>query len=191
LIIVQLLAIAATGIDDPGDPHPLPYIPILNPFDVLTIIGLGAALHLIVAVKTSSRWLASGRFRLAIILWSLAVFVLSTIAVVRGVHHLGGILWQQRVLANSVSVQSALSIYWAILGFGGMIWGARHQNRWIWVTGTGLMALVVVKLFVIDLGNTGTVARIISFLGVGALLLVVGYYAPAPPRQAVDMDDKK
>ncbi len=68
LIIVQLLAIAATGIDDPGDPHPLPYIPILNPFDVLTIIGLGAALHLIVAVKTSSRWLASGRFRLAIIL---------------------------------------------------------------------------------------------------------------------------
>ena len=191
LIIVQLLAVAAAGIDDPGNPRPLPYIPILNPFDVLTIVGLGVALHLIVAMKASSGWLVSGRFRLATILWSLAVFVLSTIAVVRGVHHLGGIPWQQRVLADSVSVQSALSIYWAILGFGGMIWGARQQNRWIWVVGTGLMALVVMKLFVIDLGNTGTVARIISFLGVGALLLVVGYYAPAPPRQAVDMDDKK
>ena len=191
LIIVQLLAVAGAGIDDPGDPHPLHYIPILNPFDVLTIIGLGVALHLIVTLKATGSWARSGRFRLATILWSLAVLALSTIAVVRGVHHLGGVLWQQRVLADSVSVQSALSIYWAILGFGGMIWGARHQNRWIWVAGTGLMALVVMKLFVIDLGNTGTVARIISFLGVGALLLVVGYYAPEPPRQAVDMDDKK
>ncbi len=190
LIIVQLLAVAGVGIDDPGDPHPLPYIPILNPFDVLTIIGLGIALHLIVTMRASSSWARPGRFRLGIILWSLAAFTLSTIAVVRGVHHLGGVLWQQRVLAGSVSVQSALSIYWAILGFGGMIWGARHQNRWIWVAGTGLMALVVIKLFVIDLGNTGTIARIISFLGVGALLLVVGYYAPAPPRQAVAMDDE-
>ena len=48
----------------------------------------------------------------------------------------------------------------------------------------------VMKLFVIDLGNTGTVARIISFLGVGALLLVVGYYAPAPPREAIEVDDE-
>jgi uncharacterized membrane protein len=119
----------------------------------------------------------------------VAAFVLSTIAVVRGVHHLGGVAWQERVLANSVSVQAALSIYWAILGFGGMIWGARHQKRWIWIVGTALMALVVIKLFIIDLGNTGTIARIVSFLGVGGLLLVVGYYAPAPPRQALDVDD--
>ena len=104
-------------------------------------------------------------------------------------HHLGDVPWQQRGLTSSVSVQSALSIYWAILGFGGMVWGARHRNRAIWIVGTGLMALVVVKLFAIDLGNTGTVARIVSFLGVGALLLVVGYYAPAPPRIATDTDD--
>ncbi len=187
--MVQLLAVAAVGVNDPGNPHPLPYIPILNPFDVLTIIGLGVALHLIVTMGASSSWARPGRFRLGIILWSLAAFTLSTIAVVRGVHHLGGVLWQQRVLADSVSVQSALSIYWAILGFGGMIWGARHQNRWIWIAGTGLMALVVIKLFSVDLGNTGTVARIISFLGVGALLLVVGYYAPAPPRQAAGADE--
>ena len=34
----------------------------------------------------------------------------------------------------------------------------------------------------VDLGKTGTVARIISFLGVGGLLMVVGYFAPRPPR---------
>jgi uncharacterized membrane protein len=190
LIVVQLLAVGAAGIDDPGNPKPLPYIPVLNPFDVLTIVGLAVALQLIVTLRANSEWLEQGRFRLAKILWSLAVFALSTIAVVRGVHHLGGVPWQERVLANSVSVQSALSIYWAILGFGGMIWGARHRDRWIWVVGTGLMALVVIKLFIIDLGNTGTVARIVSFLGVGALLLVVGYYAPAPPRQATDASER-
>ena len=189
MAIFLLLAITASGIDQPGDPSPLPYIPILNPFDVLTIIGLGVALQLIATLKSTSEWFGQGGFRQAAILWSLAVFILSTIAVVRGVHHLGGVPWQDRTLANSVSVQSALSIYWAILGFGGMIWGARHQKRWVWMVGTSLMALVVIKLFVIDLGNTGTVARIVSFLGVGALLLVVGYHAPAPPRQASDTVD--
>jgi uncharacterized membrane protein len=183
---VQLLAVTITGLDDPGNPRPLPYIPILNPFDVLTIVGLGVALHLIVTLRATSERLGQGGFRQITILWSLAVFALSTIAIVRGVHHLGGVEWQQRTLANSVSVQSALSIYWAILGFGGMIWGTRHQYRLIWMVGTSLMALVVAKLFIVDLGNTGTVARIISFLGVGALLLVVGYYAPAPPRQGTD-----
>ena len=189
LIVVQLLAVAGAGMDDPGNPRPLPYVPILNPFDVLTIVGLVVALHFIATVKTTSQWFGQGRFRLAMTLWAVAAFVLSTIAVVRGVHHLGGVAWQERVLANSVSVQAALSIYWAILGFGGMIWGARHQKRWIWIVGTALMALVVIKLFIIDLGNTGTIARIVSFLGVGGLLLVVGYYAPAPPRQALEVDD--
>jgi uncharacterized membrane protein len=41
----------------------------------------------------------------------------------------------------------------------------------------------VLKLFLVDLSNTGTVARIVSFIGVGLLLLVVGYFSPAPPRE--------
>ena len=185
LITSQLLLIGGAGIDSPGDPGPLPYVPILNPFDVLTIVGLVVALQFLLTAKSTSSWLANGSFRISIIIWGLAAFVLSTIAVVRGVHHFAGVSWQEQALANSVSVQSALSIYWAILGFGGMIWGARHSQRWIWLAGTGLMALVVLKLFIIDLGNTGTVARIISFLGVGVLLLVVGYFAPAPPRKLI------
>ena len=44
------------------------------------------------------------------------------------------------------------------------------------------MAVVVVKLFIVELDNTGTVGRVVSFLGVGVLLLIVGYFAPVPPR---------
>lgn len=188
LVIVTLVVVGAAGIDDPGDPNPLPYVPILNPFDVITVAGLVAALQLIAAFKTASDRAGRESLRFATTMWSLTALALTTIAVVRGVHHLGDVPWQQQSLVNSVSVQSALSIYWALLGFGGMVWGARRQNRWVWSIGTALMAIVVIKLFLVDLGNTGTIARIISFLGVGALLLVVGYYAPAPPRHAAGTD---
>jgi uncharacterized membrane protein len=56
------------------------------------------------------------------------------------------------------------------------------MRRAVWITGAALMAVVVVKLFLVDLGNAGTLGRIVSFLGVGVLLLIVGYFAPVPPR---------
>jgi len=40
----------------------------------------------------------------------------------------------------------------------------------------------VVKLFLVDLSNVGTVERIVSFIGVGVLMLVIGYLLPVPPR---------
>jgi len=50
--------------------------------------------------------------------------------------------------------------------------------------GGALLAVVVVKLFFIDLSGQGTIERIVSFLGVGLLLLVIGYLAPVPPATA-------
>ena len=117
------------------------------------------------------------------LLWGAGAFMLSTFAVVRAVHHLAGVAWNQHALMSSVGVQSTLSIYWALLGLSGMVLGTRKANRGIWMTGAALMGVVVAKLFVIDLGSTGTVARIVSFLGVGVMLLVVGYFSPVPPKQ--------
>ena len=48
------------------------------------------------------------------------------------------------------------------------------------------MAVVVVKLFLFELSNTGTVARVVSFLGVGLLLMIVGYFAPVPPAETTE-----
>jgi uncharacterized membrane protein len=63
-----------------------------------------------------------------------------------------------------------------------MVVGARTPHRSVWLAGSVLMGIVVVKLVLVDLGNTDTLARVVSFLGVGVLLLVVGYFAPVPPR---------
>jgi len=46
------------------------------------------------------------------------------------------------------------------------------------------MALAVVKLFLVDLFSMETVERIVSFLGVGLLLmLVLGYCSLLPPSE--------
>ena len=42
---------------------------------------------------------------------------------------------------------------------------------------------MVAKLFFVELSNRGGLARIVSFIGVGVLLLVVGYFAPLPPKR--------
>ena len=50
------------------------------------------------------------------------------------------------------------------------------------MVGAGLLGVVVVKLLLIDLSNAGGAERIIAFIAVGVLMLVVGYFAPLPPK---------
>jgi uncharacterized membrane protein len=44
------------------------------------------------------------------------------------------------------------------------------------------MGVVVAKLFLVDLSNVSGVERIVSFIGVGLLMLLIGYLSPVPPR---------
>lgn len=174
----------------PGDPAPLRYLPILNPFDLAALFAvLTTLLSLVVMRQDATMLQPSLRFQgldswglIYRLLLAFAFFLISTAALVRGVHHLAGVAWQFHTLNHSDLVQTALSIYWGLLGFTGMIFGARRALRPVWLVGAGFMGLVVIKLFLVDLGNSGTIERIISFIGIGILLLVVGYFAPAPPR---------
>jgi uncharacterized membrane protein len=184
MMLGYLLLVIGVCFNDPGDPAPLPYIPLLNPLDILSIVAAGLLWYGIRLQRKSGRWGYQENSRLPQAFLAGTAFLLSTISVVRIVHHTTDVAWYANALMNSVSVQSTLSIYWAILGLAGMILGTRRTDRVVWMAGAGLMIIVVLKLFVIDLGNTGTVARIISFLGVGVMLLVVGYFSPVPPRQS-------
>ena len=171
-----------------GDPDPLPYVPVLNPFDLVTLVTLVVGLWWLAAVRSGPDGLAPTQWRLGAAAWLAVAFALTTAGVVRGVVQLSGLAWRPGSMFGLVTVQAALSIYWGLLGVAGMVFGARRGRRPIWLAGAGLMGLVVAKLFLVDLGNTATVARIISFIGVGALLLAVGYFAPAPPRRPEEED---
>jgi len=51
----------------------------------------------------------------------------------------------------------------------------------VWLAGAALLAAVVAKLFLVDLSRIGSIERIVSFVGVGLLMLIVGYLSPLPP----------
>jgi uncharacterized membrane protein len=121
-----------------------------------------------------------------IVLAALFGLFLLTMIVARAVHHWAGVPFTPERLAASTVLQSSLSIVWGATGLAAMLIGARGKRRAVWIAGAALMGVVVVKLFLVELGDSGTLARIVSFLGVGLLLLVVGYFAPVPPRRELD-----
>jgi uncharacterized membrane protein len=182
LLVLQGLVILWLNLGTDGAADPLPYVPLINPVDLVSLFALlVAARWVLTLAREAGVPDAKGR-RVGLSAVGAAAFVISTVALLRAVHHLGGVSWDTTALGQSVLVQAALSVYWGLLAFVGMVSGARLARRWLWLAGATLMAVVVIKLFLVDLGNTGTVARIVSFIGTGALLLVVGYLAPVPPR---------
>ena len=106
--------------------------------------------------------------------------------VCRTAFHWGQVPFQADALVGSQLVQAGLSIVWTLIALSLTITGHLRARRDLWMTGAALIGVVVVKLFFVDLGNSGSLERIISFIGVGVLLLVVGYFAPLPPRQGPD-----
>jgi uncharacterized membrane protein len=96
-------------------------------------------------------------------------------------HHWLGVPYELNDMFNSIVVQSALSIVWTLTALVIMVLATRRLQRPLWLAGAALLAMVVGKLFLLDLANSGTVERIVSFLGVGVLLMIIGYAAPVPP----------
>ncbi len=102
----------------------------------------------------------------------------------RTLHHWAGVPFNLDAMMRSMIVQASLSIFWSVLALCTMLTATRLRMRPLWLTGAGLMAVVVIKLFFVDLSNVGGIERIVSFIGVGVLMLVIGYVSPVPPAAA-------
>ena len=160
----------------PGSAQPLPYIPLLNPLD----IGIAAALLAVVA------WLRSpAAAALKLPPQTLAVpaglaFLWLNGMLIRCFHHWGGVPYHVDGWLASRGVQTGLALLWSALALVLMLLGTRRDQRTPWLTGAVLLGAVVLKLLIFDLQGSGTVLRIVSFIGVGVLMLVIGYIAPLP-----------
>jgi uncharacterized membrane protein len=181
LLAVLFAATLYLNATSTGGAPPLPYLPLLNPLELASLLVCAAVLHwrvvvreLVPAFELQPRYIAAAGCL-------LALFGL-TMTVARAVHHWTGVAFALPQLAQSTVLQAALSIVWGSAALAGMVLGARRRRRTLWVAGALLMGVVVIKLFVVELDNAGTVGRVVSFLGVGVLLLIVGYFAPVPPR---------
>ena len=168
-----------------ADPAPLPWLPLLNPVDLAHLLLLlgGMAWARSVAAYPVANAMAADLRAWRIIAGALAFIWLNTV-LLRTIHHWTGVPYTPAHLMDSTLVQAALSLFWTVLALLLMAAGTRRGRRALWMTGAVLMAVVVAKLFLIDLDRVGSVARIVSFLGVGVLMLLIGYLAPVPPHGA-------
>jgi uncharacterized membrane protein len=185
LVVVVALWIVAVNTSSIGDPVWLPYLPLLNPLDVGVALALAAGALWWTSLEEPQRarlWPFDGRLLIAIV--AAIVFLWLNAALIRSLHHNFGAPITMHGMARSQFVQASLSIFWGILGFAAMTLAARKHWRYVWIVGGALMLVVVAKLFLVDLSNVGTIARIVTFLTVGGLLLVTGYLAPLPPKRA-------
>jgi uncharacterized membrane protein len=167
-----------------GDPYPLPFVPLLNPLDIAF-----AAMFLLIAIwlRAAARhglgeWLHTARAAL-FALAAAAGFIWVNGVLLRTLHHWAGVPFDLHAMLTSRLVQASFSILWMLLALAAMLTATRRALRPAWIVGAALMAIVVAKLFLVDLSGVGTVERIVSFIGVGVLMLLIGYLSPVPPRQ--------
>lgn len=168
-----------------GDAAPLPFLPLLNPLDLACgLIVAGLLRHWLVlrrlpriAAAVDARWINGTLAALG--------FAWLNGALLRAIHHLGGVPYELDALLRSTRTQVALSIFWTLLALGTMLFATRRVNRVAWIAGAGLLAVIVAKLFLVDLSRVGSIERIVSFVVVGLLMLVIGYFSPLPPARVV------
>lgn len=168
---------AIVNVISPGATEPLPYVPLMNPLDLTLAAALAVlfvwARHTVdVAERTLYAWFGA------------ALFLFINALVFRAVHHWLGVPWRLSALTASKPLQAALTLAWTATALPLMLLATRRAIRPLWMVGAGLLVVVVVKLFAIDLGALSGLPRVVAFLGVGALLLVIGYVAPLPPARA-------
>lgn len=116
------------------------------------------------------------------LLIGVGAFALANVLLLRFIHVHQGVAFEVGELAANDTVQTTLSVFWTLVGVVTVMWSSRAQHGGLWHIGMGLLAIAVGKLFLVDLAQSGTVERIVSFIAVGLLLMVVGWKSPRPRR---------
>ncbi|VVP37745.1 DUF2339 domain-containing protein [Pseudomonas fluorescens] len=180
----------ANAVSD-GMAEPLPYVPLINPLELGLLFALFGVYVWSRSAVTQLEVRKDYAARATQMIAGVSLFVFFTALVMRTAHHWGGVPFQLDALLESMLVQAGLSIVWTLIALSLMIGGHLRHRREVWLIGAALIGVVVAKLFFVELSNRGGLARIVSFIGVGVLLLVVGYFAPLPPKRAEAADAGK
>ena len=169
------------GLFAAGDPRPLPYIPLLNPLELAQIAFALALLGWFRRAEADGDAQLDAKTRAQAL--AVIAFALLTSITLRGAHYLGGVPWSPEMFSSALA-QALLSVVWCLAGLAAMLVGARRGSRAIWIGGATLVGIVIAKLILIDRSHLSDLSAILGVLAVGGLLLVVGWFAPNPPRQA-------
>jgi uncharacterized membrane protein len=178
-----------TNLSLTGDPYPFPYVPLFNALDLAQLLALlvlwrfwryfrSAGYSLVEMGQSAADEIDSTG---PLVLLTALAFVWLNAALLRTLHQWAGVPFDFDAMIQSTLVQTALSIFWTVLALATMLTATRRASRGMWATGAVLLAVTILKLFVVDLSRVGTIERIVSFVAVGLLTLVIGYFSPLPP----------
>lgn len=173
-----------------NNPEPLTWLPVLNPYDIAQLFVMFNLFN----------WCWSLRQKLIpdvpevqadklLMILAGIVFIWINSLVGHAIHFYADVPYRLSSLMQSELFQTSITILWTVIALAMMLSATRIDWRRLWLTGGVLLAITIVKLFIVDLADSGTVTRIISFLTVGGLMLVIGYFSPVPPKQARDLPD--
>ncbi|MFC1525707.1 DUF2339 domain-containing protein [Candidatus Latescibacterota bacterium] len=93
-----------------------------------------------------------------------------------GLAHVLFLGWILRELSPVEGGQGYVSIIWGVYAIGLLVAGLRLDLHPLRLAGLGTLALVVAKLFLVDLARLEALWRILLFLGFGGVFLVISYY---------------
>lgn len=151
----------------------LPYLPVLNPFDLIQLLAMYAVW----------KWLRTIHSKMSPALYGVAFLWISSEAA-RLAHHWGGVPFARHALLGSFMLQAGLSLLWTAIAMGMMIYASRSKQRALWFYGFTLLTTVGIKLMLIDLSNKGTALWSLSLIGIALLILAASYFSPAPPKDS-------
>jgi len=174
IVYIVLWSIHATL--QQGAPTPLSYLPFINPLEIVILFTSLLVLQWCLQIQNKIK-----RQQL-ILAWVASAFWILNGIIGRTVHYLGDVPFNLPALWASPKYQATISIIWTVLALSIMVAATRTLQRKLWFGGSILLAVVVIKLFLVDLSEIGTVARFVSFIIVGLLIMIIGYYSPLPPK---------
>ena len=132
-----------------------------------------AAYDLDAFVRRLAPWVAAG----------LAVFS-GSLGILEAAEAVGG----GSVHLNFQHGHTAVSAFWGGLGLAALYFGLTRRSRNVRLTGFAMFGISLVKLFLYDLSSLSSVTRALSFLAVGALLLLGGFFYQ---RLSVEFEERQ
>lgn len=178
LVLLGLLPWSAFHLS--GDGAGLPYLPVLNIFDLTQLAGMGAMLALVRVMNHHYQ----GTLRLVVV--SMGFIWFSTLAA-RIANAWGGVPFDIDALMHSTLFQMLVTLFWTITSIGTMIQATRYRRRDVWFSGFILLGVVGGKLLLFDASGRGTLMWTGTLIGVAVLVLAASYFAPLPPQETADV----
>jgi uncharacterized membrane protein len=149
-------------------------------------VAIGACALAALAVARFARRVSPEAAQLAAFTGAALLVYLGSIVIVDtvGVDRFGG---------TRQAGQTWLSAFWTVTGLGAVIFGLVRRQAEVRLAGLALLGVAIAKVWIYDLAELEALARVLSFVGLGALLLVgsfaYGRIKPEAPSAPAGNDD--